>query len=331
VDGYPPGSWIERSSNLISDVITGVSLNLVSAAPASTVQLTINDDTSAIKENIQTLVDNYNDVIAYIKEQTKYDTSTGEAGILLGNYAVGIVKSELNAIGTGNAPGFSDPEDKYINLGQIGITTDSDENSVTFGQLLIDDTALDEAVNTDPEAVARLMSAYYRGVSDDATGTISYYSSVQGITQPGIYQVSATVSGGAITSATINGHTATISGDTITGASGYPEYGLAVQVRLTADGTFNGQVRLQEGLNGAFNDKLATLLNSTGPINVVINNYNDIVSNIEDKIDFEVARLEAYRQRLTERFARLEATLSELNSQSEYLSNQLSQLNSSKK
>lgn len=327
VDGYPPASWIERSSNTISDVIPGVSLNLLNTT-ASAIQLTISDDTSSMEEKVQSMVSNYNDVVAYIIEQTKYDASTGESGILLGNYAVGIVKSALNAIGTGNAPGFDDPADTYINLGQLGITTDSDPTSPTFGQLLIDESTLTEAITTNPDAVSNLMSAYFKGVSDDATGNITYYSSIQGITLPGIYEVSATVSGGAITSATINGHAVTISGDTITGNSGYAEYGLAVKIDLSSDGAFNGQVRLQEGFNGAFDDKLTTLLNSTGPVNVVIDNYNDIISNIDEKIAFETNRLESYRQHLIARFARLDATLAELNQQSEYLSSQLKQTSS---
>jgi len=327
VDGYPSGTWIERATNTISDVIPGVTLNLVSTGTA---QVTIGDDTEAIQEKIEELVEQYNGVIAYIKEQTDYDASTGEAGILLGNYGMEIVKSSLNYIGTGNAPGFLDPYDPYLNLGSLGITTDSDETSATFGQLLIDSNALSAALTDDPEGVAKLMSAYFQGVSD-VSGNINYYSSLPGITQPGTYSVQATVSGGVITSpAYINGHEATINGDTITASnSSYPEYGLAVKINLV-DGTYNGTVRLQLGKNGQFTEKLDDLLSvSSGPVNILIDNYQDIIDGIDAKIEAETRRVEAVQNRLREQFARVESILSTLNQQSEYLTTALAQLESS--
>ena len=327
VDSYPPGAWIERSGNTINDVIPGVTLSLLNSS-ATPVQVTINDDTGAMQDKIESMVENYNDVVAYIKEQTNYDTTTDTAGILLGNYAVEIVKSSLNYIGTGNAPGFQDPNDPFINLGQIGITTDSNETSPTFGQLVVDSGKLSQAISDNPQAVSNLMAAYFRGVNDDATGNITYYSSLPGLTLPGTYNVTATVAGGVLTGGTINGHAATISGDTLTGQSGYPEYGLAVKINLV-NGTYNGTVRLQMGKNGQFAEKLDDLLSaSSGPVNILINNYEDIIDGIDAKIEAETRRVEAVRKRLTEQFARVDAILSTLNQQSEYLTNQLKNLGS---
>jgi flagellar hook-associated protein 2 len=328
LDGYPPGAWIERPGNQISDVLSGVTLNL-QATSASPVTVTVSDDAQAMQEKIESLVSAYNDTVAYIREQTKFDSATGEAGILLGNYAVQMVKSGLTAIATGNAPGFQDPQDAYLNLAQLGITTDVDAASATFGQLLIDEAALSAALSADPQAVGDLMAASFRGVSNDAGGNITYYSSLPGITLPGVYEVSATVSGGVITAGTINGNPATISGDTLTGQSGYPEYGLAVRVNL-ANGTHTGTVRLQLGVNGQFTEKLDDLLSvSSGPVNILINNYNDIVDSIDAKIALEQLRVEGVRQRLTEQFARLEAVLAQLNDQANYLASQLQKLGSS--
>ncbi len=329
VNNYPADpNWIERSTNIIGDVISGVTLSLLTAS-GTAVQVTVNDDTSAMQDKIEDLVEKFNAVISYVKEQTNFDSTTGEAGILLGNYAVEIVKSAMNAIGSGNAPGFKDPNDPYLNLAQIGITTDVNETSDTFGQLVIDSSTLTAALGSNPTGVARLMSAYFRGVSDDTTGNITYYSSLPGITQPGTYAVTATVSGGVITAGTINGHAATISGDTLTGQSGYDEYGLAVRINLV-DGSYSGTVRLQMGKNGQFSEKLDDLLSFTsGPVNILINNYQDIIDGIDAKIEAEERRVEGVRKRLTEQFARVDAILSTLNQQSEYLSTQLKKLTSS--
>lgn len=325
LDGFPPGGWIERAGNTIGDVLSGVTLTLL-APSATAVQVTVADDTAAMQSKISELVEKYNEVVAYIKEQTKYDSTSGEAGVLFGNYAVQIVKSQLAAIATGNAPGFADPQDTYINLAQIGITTDSDETSDTFGQLLINTSQLSAALSTDPQGVAALFAAYFQGVSDDVTGNLSYYSSLPGITQAGTYEVKAVVSGGGLVSGTINGHAATVDGDCLVGMSGYPEYGLAVRVNLT-DGTHTGTIRLKLGINGALEEKLDDLLSaSSGPVNILIENYNDIVENIDEKIAFEQRRVENYRQRLIQQFTRLEQVLSELNDQANYLAGQIQKL-----
>jgi len=325
LDGYPPNGWLERADNTIADILPGVTLTLL-APTASDVQVTLRDDTSAMMEKVTSLVNQYNEVLAYIKEQTKYDTDTGKAGVLFGNYAVQIVKSQLGAIASGNAPGFADPQDSYINLAQVGITTDADETSSTFGQLVIDGSKLSKALSTDPQGVAELFAAYFQGVSDDLSGNLSYYSSLPGITQPGTYAVEAVVSGGVLVSGTINGHAATVDGDSLVGASGYPEYGLAVKVNLT-DGTHTGTIRLKLGVNGEFKQKLDDLLSATsGPVNILIDNYNEIVENIDEKISFEQRRVENYRQRLIQQFSRLEQVLSQLNDQANYLAGQIQKL-----
>ncbi len=331
LDGYPPGGWIERSGNTISDLINGVTLSLLSPGTGA-VQVTVAYDTGAMEEEVLDLVSSYNETVACIREQTKYDPVTGEAGVLFGNYAVQIIKSQLAAIATGNAPGFKDPNDPYLNLAQIGITTDVDETSDTFGQLLVDQAALSEAFQDNPTAVAGLLAAYFVGVSDDLTGNLTYYSSLPGITQPGVYEVEATVAGGVLVSGTINGHPAVVDGDTLTGGAGHPEYGLAVRVNLT-DGVHSGTVRLKLGINGEFTEKLDDLLSLTsGPVHILIDNYQDIINNIDKKIALEQRRVDAYRQRLVEQFSRLESVLAELNDQANYLEGQIQNLgfNSSK-
>ncbi|MBM4285210.1 MAG: hypothetical protein FJ128_08165 [Deltaproteobacteria bacterium] len=325
VDGYPPAGWIERTGNVISNVISGVTLSLLSTS-ASPVQLTVGDDTAAMQEKITTLVENYNDVIAYLREVTRFDAAAGVAGVLQGNYAVQMIKGRLNSIGVGYAPGFKDGSDTYLNLAQLGIATDVDETSETFGQLVIKESELTAALNYDPQGVAELMSAYFEGVSDDTSGNLLYYSSLPGITQPGIYEVTAEVSGGVLVSGAINGHAATVSGDTLTGAGGYPEYGLAVRVNLV-DGTHTGTVRLKLGINGQFSLELGDLLSaSTGPVNILVDSYEDIILSIDAKIDFEERRVEAYRRRLIHQFTQLEAVLSQLNDQANYLSGQLQKM-----
>jgi flagellar hook-associated protein 2 len=100
-----------------------------------------------------------------------------------------------------------------------------------------------------------------------------------------------------------------------------------VQVNST-DGTHTGNVRLKLGLNGQLTDQLDVLLSaSSGPVNILINNYQDIVGNIDNKMTLEQQRIDAYRQRLTQQFSQLETVLNQLNDQSNYLTSQIAKLN----
>ncbi len=330
LDGYPPDAWIERESNLIQDVLPGLTLRL-QAVSTDEVTVSVAADTAAMQEKVAGLVAKYNELIVQLQELTKFDPVTKKAGLLLGNYVVQMVKSGLKAVTTGNAAGFASPADPYLNLAQLGITTDINESSPTFGQLLINRETLAAALNDDPEAVGNLLSASYEGVSDDAAGNLAYLSALPGITRPGVYEVTALVAEGRLQSGTINGHPAILSDDTLTGAAGYPEYGLAVRVHL-ADGSHSATVRLKLGVNGSLKAKLDELLDlASGPVAILINNYQDIVEGIDAKIELETRRLEAYRQRLTDQFSRLESVLAQLNDQSNYLASQIQKLQSSTK
>ncbi|MCB2184820.1 MAG: flagellar filament capping protein FliD [Deltaproteobacteria bacterium] len=80
-----------------------------------------------------------------------------------------------------------------------------------------------------------------------------------------------------------------------------------------------------------YNESSTLTNSSTGMLNVLISNYQGIIKNIDDKIDFEEDRLELFRQRQVERFARLEATLSKLNGTSSSIEAAIAQLPSTSK
>ena len=64
----------------------------------------------------------------------------------------------------------------------------------------------------------------------------------------------------------------------------------------------------------------------TGMGPILIENYADIMSNIDKKIEREENRIELFRQRQIERFARLDSTLAELSAMQESLESQIDQL-----
>ncbi|KUG27436.1 flagellar hook-associated protein flid [hydrocarbon metagenome] len=324
VDGWPAGddNYLSRATNSISDIIEGVTLNLRSAGE---VNLDIETDQEAVKKNIETFVEQINTVRSMIKNLTQVNSSTHEGSLLTGNYGVQLIGSRLKEAVAGTAVGFDWNTDTYTALSAIGIKTDAEEGSVTAGLLIIDDAALDEALEKDIDAVASLFSAYYEGSTNSTN--FSYASHIQGITQAGSYKVAYTVSGGVITAATINGHEATIDGNTILGKYGYPEAGLLLEVKNLTDGSYSGTSTMKLGKAGELINNLKDLTDSkTGPLAILEDNYNDITDMIDRKIAYEENRITLMESRLRERYARLDALLGYYDKLSTSLESQISQL-----
>lgn len=151
VDGYPSQTdiYLQRSTNTVTGVVPGITLSL---HDAGTGVITVSTDTYAVKAKIEALVNAVNYVQSFIREETKYDASTNESGILIGNYAYYIIKTRVDTALNSSVSGLVDGVDTYVNLAQIGIHTDPDNQ----GMWVIDSTTLMEALNSDPDAVANL-------------------------------------------------------------------------------------------------------------------------------------------------------------------------------
>ena len=72
--------------------------------------------------------------------------------------------------------------------------------------------------------------------------------------------------------------------------------------------------------------ELQTLLSSDGPLSTIDTNYNDIIDNIEDKIEAEELRLSNYEDMLIKRFSRLDSYMSTMSGISTSLSSITSSL-----
>lgn len=162
-------NYITRSSNTITDVISGVTLNLTQADDTKNTTLTISSDTSGLKENIQSFVDAYNSVMDYLNTQFTFDEEEEKAGVLSGESAALKVKNDLLAIATSRVQGV-DVSEKYKSLSVIGVELNRE------GQLEIDEEKLDDAIANHLDAVKRVFKDVgvasnseitYVGKSDD--------------------------------------------------------------------------------------------------------------------------------------------------------------------
>jgi flagellar hook-associated protein 2 len=140
------GIAITKSSNTVSDVIDGVTLNLV-AKTTSPVIVSVKPDADAIVAALQDLASTYNDVNSVINAQSKYDPNTKTAGILSGDSTVRSIQTSLQTI---LAQAVSNSYTSYAVLGQVGFQFNRD------GSATINESKLRDALDANPIAVAAL-------------------------------------------------------------------------------------------------------------------------------------------------------------------------------
>ncbi|HEX9443248.1 MAG TPA: flagellar filament capping protein FliD [Candidatus Binatia bacterium] len=146
------GIAVSRSTNSISDVIAGVTLDLKSSS-ASQLQVTVANDTAAIKTQINDFVGAYNAVLSFIRDETKYDAENKTAAPLIGDSTLQIVqtmlRTSIGSIVSGNPATLAD----------LGIKTQSDNT------LLVDDAKLDSALTASPAGASNVFLDATAGVA----------------------------------------------------------------------------------------------------------------------------------------------------------------------
>ncbi len=131
---------ITRSTNTISDVIDGVTLNLKAAEIGTKVNITLGADNEAVKESIQGFVDAYNEVVSYISEKSGYNADSKTSGPLRRDTTARLARSILRSQISSRASGISG---SFKALSQIGITS-----STSDGTLSINDKKLTTALTS---------------------------------------------------------------------------------------------------------------------------------------------------------------------------------------
>lgn len=319
VDGYPAADWIERSSNSISDVIEGVTLNLNGTGTAS---VTLTRDTGQLRQDVQNLVNIYNGIVLVVDEYTGYDDVTGAGGILQGDGDIAGMVGWIRSIITSTVPGFADGMDTYTLAAHLGIEIDS------YGMLsldkptplMTDEPTLADALAEDYQAVLNLIATSGTGGS---TSSYIQFTSAAESTTPGVYEVEVDFDGGGtITAARIRTegetewNTATVNGNVVTGMSGKPEQ--FMQLVVTWDGsssTQSAEVRVRRGLAGALYDRLEDILDvEDGAITVKKTANQRAIDELTVSIARQEDRLADKEARLLAKYARLEATLARLGS-----------------
>lgn len=208
VDGFT----ITRSTNTITDVISGVTLDLVGEDTGATITLNVNRDNDGIKEKIQEFVDSYNELMSYIDKQNTASGDGETTGTLFADSSLRSVKTTLRDVILSEVSGLNSTLD---HLSFIGINIDR------YGQLSIDDDELDGFLQTNFEDVVNLFVAQGSSTSSDLT----YIYSTDSTTMEGDYEVEITQT--ATKAGTVgSGFSGTLGSDTtliLTGSGGTEE------------------------------------------------------------------------------------------------------------
>ncbi len=321
-DGY-----ISRSSNTVDDVISGVTLHLHDTTDAGGEEITLTRDIQSVKSKLNAMVTAYNAAVTYIKERTGYNEKLKTAGVLMGDYVVSTIRSQIREPLIAPTSGFIEDVDSFLMPGHIGFELDRD------GVLSLDANVFDEAIAEDYLGVLGLIGADKTGSSD--SNDIEFYGAHSDYTKAGDYTVKVEYdASGDISHAWIKLSTeddsqyreATIIGNVITGDSTFDDNGKPVypennlQVTAPTTGTpssvIYATVRVKQGFAGAIEDALDSMLKAAnGTIKIDQEHAKDVIEGIEDKIEDEEYRLTLKERRLVARFARLEKTLALLQRQ----------------
>ena len=141
------GIELVNSSNQLDNVISGVRLNLLEAAPGTTFTISGDQPVTSISDLVSEFVTAYNDLKTALNAATAPGTDSTNSGPLAGNSAV---RDMVKALGRMSSTVLRS-EGPYNTLADIGVKTNRD------GTLAIDSTRLNAVLEADPLAVSRML------------------------------------------------------------------------------------------------------------------------------------------------------------------------------
>ena len=140
------GISVTSASNTLENVVDGLTLKL-SSVTTTPAEITVATDTEAIRKAVTDFATGFNDLAAYLREQTKYNPDSKTAGALQGDRtAVGLV-GQLRAVLNQESSASS----TWKTLSEIGLVMKSD------GTLETKSSRLDNAL-ANPEELRKLMA-----------------------------------------------------------------------------------------------------------------------------------------------------------------------------
>lgn len=119
------GITVERSTNEISDIITGVTINLLGESTTAA-NISISQDVQTISDTMSSFVQSYNTLTSQLTSMTTTDLTAGKVGIFNGDNTINGITREINRL-------ITSVSDNGYSLPQFGIDI-SESGTMSFNQ-----------------------------------------------------------------------------------------------------------------------------------------------------------------------------------------------------
>lgn len=294
LDGIP----VTRDNNVIDDLIDGVTLTINNQEPGTFLDLTITADNSALKDDILSFVESYNEFRSFVStnQTVGSDGSVSEDAVLYrDNYLSGMNLNLQGLLGGIYGSGV-----KYDNLRSIGITLNPNN------ELEVDESVLDDAIANEYDEVQSLFQT-----TTTSSNTEFRMMSNTSRTQSLNVAIDITHSGAAITNASIGGDSSmfTVSGSLITGVAGTAYEGMTFAYVGTTSTTVN--FTMEQGFADLVNSNMKSYTDLVlGSIQSEILDINDQNVLLNTRATRVRERADDFRNALIDKYARFEAQIS---------------------
>ncbi|CCD97063.1 putative flagellar hook-associated protein 2 (HAP2, fliD protein) [Bradyrhizobium sp. ORS 375] len=296
------GIALTRNTNDISDVLSGVTFDLLQATPSgTTLNISIGTDTSQVSSALQTFVTNYNAFRdAVIAQQTSNSDGTAASGaVLFGDGTMRDIMNTLQAV-LGTSVGG-------LTMADLGLSF-NEKN-----ELELDTGTLSTILSTNLSGVTTLLSAQTKTSS-------SQLSVVNTGTSPQSFSLDLTVdSSGNLTAASVAGDSSlfTVSGNTIVGNSGTIYAGMAFT--YSGSTTQSITVTSTQGLATQIYQIAKTASSSTGSLQKLIDSLTSQDETLTSKANDIKSAAATFQTQLTAQYAKYQAAIESANNTLTYL------------
>lgn len=307
------GIAVQRKTNVIDDLIDGVTVTLNSATE-TTAKLSIvkNEETASIY--MAGFIEQMNVINKFLENITSRGAFGSAVGELAGDAGAEAIQRQLRSLMSQGLSGFGD---RQIFLSDLGVST------MRNGDYYLDEEKFSAAFAKNPDYFDALMRDGVKSTTPGVTVT----GAVAATTLAGSYSfVRDPITG----EATLNGQSVT-RGDTVDGVTTFTVAsgtmaGITIKVK---DGVNSADVNVGRSMISQLRAKVDDIMSSNG---MIARREQDLQTTIADATD-NLATLDTravqLESRYIARFAAMETMVSQLNATGDYLSNLIASWNKS--
>jgi flagellar hook-associated protein 2 len=297
------GIALTRNTNDISDVLSGVTFDLLQPTPSGTsLNISIQTDTSQITTALQTFVTNYNafrdQVIAQSAQNS--DGTAASSAVLFGDSTMRDIMTQLQQVLSGTVNGMT--------MADLGLSFN--ENN----ELQLDTGTLSTVLTQNLAGVTKLLAA-------QTTTSSSQLNVVNTGTSPQSFTLDVTVdSTGTLNGASVGGDSSGFSvvGNTIIGNSGTIYAGMA----FTYTGSTSQSITVSStsGLASQIYQLAHTNAGTSGQLQTLITNLQSRDTDLQSQVSDIQSNAATFKAQLQLQFANYQAAIESANNTLGYLS-----------